>query len=229
MLSFKKWIQKENLAGPGGGPNFEPDSQLALARSNSAHGVGAFPTYDIAPPVSGKRFMNAKDDFGIDYNSILLDIKRRGREISKKRVSEPFRIDLYRGFDANLENLETINGKYVLSPKKSEQGMLWFTHVFIRGYNPIEYVKNRGEWLLTYPLIAKKHYDLITFENGSINKESPKEILNNLETTENSPYMCVGEGCIELPNGWYFTYKNEKFIGTTNKIFVSKEMITKNN
>jgi hypothetical protein len=49
MLSFKKWIQSENLAGPGGGPEFNPDSQELLAKNQHAHGVGAFPSYGNSP------------------------------------------------------------------------------------------------------------------------------------------------------------------------------------
>lgn len=162
------------------------------------------------------------------FAAALASVKKRGQEVSRKRVSEPYELELYRGFDANLEDLETINDKWVLSPKRSEQGMLWFTHIFIGGYDPVEYAKSHGDWLLSYPLMVKKHYDLVKYENGEIVKESPKEILDELDPTENSEYLCIGNGCLELPNGWFFTYKSQKFIGTTNKILVSKEMITKN-
>lgn len=82
MLSFKKWIQKENLAGPGGGPNFHPDSQESLARDNSSHGVGAFHSYGDLPPVSGKNFMNKKDNFKINYNKNIK--KRKSQDVLNK-------------------------------------------------------------------------------------------------------------------------------------------------
>jgi len=164
-----------------------------------------------------KSFLEWLDEFSV---------KKRGQEVSRKKISKPYKIELYRGFDANLEDLETINGKWVLSPKRSEQGMLWFTHIFIGGHDPIEYAKSHGDWLLTYPLIAKKHYELVVYENGEEMEQNPKDILDELNPLENSRYMCVGNGCLELPSGWFFTYKSQKFIGTTNKILVSKEMIT---
>ena len=82
-----------------------------------------------------------------------------GKALKAQRKFEPYTIELYRGFDASLESLEKRGEDYVLSPKKSEHGMLWFTHQFIRGYDPKAYVAGRGEWLLKYPLKAKKHYD----------------------------------------------------------------------
>jgi hypothetical protein len=45
MLSFKKWIQKENLAGPGGGPNFSSEDQESLNLNISMRGAGAFPSF----------------------------------------------------------------------------------------------------------------------------------------------------------------------------------------
>lgn len=50
MLSFKKWLHNENLAGPGGGPEFQPDSQEKLASDMVSHGVGAFPTFKKEAP-----------------------------------------------------------------------------------------------------------------------------------------------------------------------------------
>lgn len=44
-MKFKNWIQKENLAGPGGGPNFSPEDQEALNLNISTRGAGAFPSF----------------------------------------------------------------------------------------------------------------------------------------------------------------------------------------
>jgi hypothetical protein len=74
MLRFKKWLQIENLAGPGGGPEFNPENQESLAKDMSSRGVGAFPTTGDRPPkttktptenygdprFSGKKYMSAK-------------------------------------------------------------------------------------------------------------------------------------------------------------------------
>jgi hypothetical protein len=54
-MRFKLWFQMtENLAGPGGGPDFNPDSQEALARTVAAKGAGAFPTGGDKPPKPAK-------------------------------------------------------------------------------------------------------------------------------------------------------------------------------
>lgn len=50
-MKFKLWLQIiENLAGPGGGPNPEPDDQVALNRNIMKHGAGAFPSGGDNPP-----------------------------------------------------------------------------------------------------------------------------------------------------------------------------------
>ena len=162
------------------------------------------------------------------FDDMFADTKKRGNPVKKQRKSEPYTFDLYRGFDADLDSLEKQGDKFVLSPEKSEQGMMWFTHMFINGYNPREYVAGRGQWLLTYPLQAKKHYDEVTYEDGSVRTESPDEIMSKAIPTENSRFGCFGKFCLELPQGWYFTYKMEKFIATKNKITVSPSMISTN-
>jgi len=144
------------------------------------------------------------------------------------RRSEPYLLELYRGFDADLNSLERQGDDYVLSPEKSEQGMIWFTHQFINGYNPMEYVSGRGNWLLTYPLETVKHYDEVVYEDGSVRTNAPEDIIAQAEPTENSRFSCFGNYCIELPDGWYWTYKTEKFIGTTNRIVVSQDMLRPN-
>lgn len=174
---------------------------------------------------------NILDDLFADTRA---KIQKRGKPVKRVRKSEPFTFELYRGFDANLDYLELEGDKLVLSPKQSEQGMLWFTHMFINQnhHRAKDYVKGRGKWLLTYPLQATKHYDEVTYEDGSVERATPQDIYNKAEPTENSRYYCTGgmEGsyCLELPPGWYFTYKMEKFIGTTNKLAVPRHMITRN-
>lgn len=154
------------------------------------------------------------------------ELSTRGKIIKKERVIEPYELILYRGFNANLDSLKTSGNNYIISPKKSQQGMLWFTHKFITNYDPIEYAKSHGSLLLTYPLKIKKHYDLITYENGDTIKEAPKEIRDSIDQTENQPFMCLYfEYCLELPDGWFFTYKNEKFIGTTNTLLIEPGLI----
>jgi len=155
-------------------------------------------------------------------------IKResRGSIVNVERKTELYTFDLYRGFDVKLEELERQGDSYVLSPKKSEQGMLWFTHKFITYYDPLEYARSHGDLLLTYPLQCRKHWEKITYENGETEQRSPEDIKSQENPLENSGFRCFFEYCLELPDGWYWTYKAEKFIGTSNEIVVSPNMIS---
>jgi hypothetical protein len=47
MISFKKWLFPENLQGPGGGPEPQPENQEELAGKYSQLGAGAFPHFEI--------------------------------------------------------------------------------------------------------------------------------------------------------------------------------------
>ena len=138
--------------------------------------------------------------------------------------TESYTLTLYRGFDADLEGLEKSNDGYVLSPHKSEQGVMWFTHDLIRGYDAKEYVSGRGKYLLTYPLDCLRHLQTIHYEDGSSYDTTPQEILDKSEPTEN----CRFHAGFELPEGWFFSYKTEKFIVCTIPISVSPGMISLN-
>jgi len=172
---------------------------------------------------------NAFEDMFGDgfFDDVEKKIKARGKAVKKDRKTEPFVFELFRGFDADLDSLEKSGNSYVLSPKASEQGMMWFTHPYINAYNHIDYVTDRGQWLLRYPIQATKHYDNVTYEDGSIEPKSPDDVDD--ERTKNSSFNCFGTYCLELPKGWYWSYKMEKFIVTNNKLVVSPDMITPNN
>ena len=107
--------------------------------------------------------------------------------------------------------------------------MLWFTHKFIEVYDPIEYAKEHGDWVLTYPLEATKHYDEVEYEDGSIESKAPEEIIEKADPFRNNRFSCrmgYNEFCIELPEGWYWAYKMEKFIVTTNTVSFSPDMVS---
>jgi len=154
--------------------------------------------------------------------------KARGSVIKTERKTEPYTLELYRGFNTDLTNLEREGDSYILSPENSEQGMMWFTHQFIGHYNPLEYAKSHGDLLLTYPLQCIKHWDEITYENGDVDQRFPEDVDSQSDFTQNNRFHCLYRAyCLELPEGWYWTYKTEKFIGTTNKITVSPDMVSK--
>lgn len=71
MLSFKKWLQKENFAGPGGGPEPSPENQEDLGKNMNGHGVGAFPSFDNLPPKGPNTATSSYADerFGKKYMS----------------------------------------------------------------------------------------------------------------------------------------------------------------
>lgn len=143
-------------------------------------------------------------------------------------VSEPqsskYLLELFRGFDVDLKTLKRRGGRLVLSPKRSEQKLIWFTHKLINGYDPIEYVRGRGNYLLTYPLECIKHYQTVEWSDGTTSTKIPDEILELTEPTENSRYY-MG---IELPKGWIFSYKYEKFIGCSIELEITEDMLQPN-
>ena len=133
----------------------------------------------------------------------------------------PYTLTLYRGFDADLDSLEQDEEYFYLSPKRSEQDLIWFTHKFIRGYDPLDYAKKRGEYLLTYPLEVKRHIEINTKENGETFNSTPEYFHKLSKPIENSRFYFG----IELPEGWVFSYKNEKFIGCSKKLPVKKQSV----
>lgn len=142
--------------------------------------------------------------------------------IKRETRTEPYTLKLYRGFTADLKELEQDNQFYFLSPKKSEQGMIWFTHQFINGYNPLDYAENHGSLLLTYPLQVKKHIQTNHQRNNKTWDSIPDYFAKLSCPTEN----CRFYAGMELPEGWVFSYKYEKFIGCQIKLKVPKNWVT---
>lgn len=157
---------------------------------------------------------NTWDDFFSNIGKYHIVKKDQPKVIS-------YVLELYRGFNFNWDELKKENNYYILSPKRSEQGLMWFTHKFIVHYNPIEYAANHGNYFLTYPLKCKKHIQTTTWSDGQTQETTPDE-FHKLETpTENCRYY----NGIELPEGWVFSYKMEKFIGCSKELKITKEMI----
>jgi hypothetical protein len=161
----------------------------------------------------------------LDFEQLFGSDQPRPKIVS---VGEPeqktYVLTLYRGFDVSLERLERRGPYLVLSPKKSEQGLIWFTHNLIRGYDPIEYVKDRGSHILTYPLQCTRHFQNVLWSDGSTSTTIPEEILQLTTPTENCRYH-MG---IELPPGWVFSYKYEKFVGCSIELQITPDMLRAN-
>ncbi len=173
-----------------------------------------------------------QNDFDDMFSDTLEKIKKRGKAVKTQLKTEPYTLTLFHGSKADINSLDKQGSNFILDPNKSEQGLIWFTHEFIKGYNPFEYAKGHGDWVLTYPLETKKHFNEVQYEDGTIEQKAPNEIMDKMDTTKNSRFLCSfgsmfsGGHCIELPEGWYFTYKHEKFIGTDDKVYFSPDMIS---
>lgn len=126
-------------------------------------------------------------------------------------------LTLYRGFDADINQLKKVGNQYVLSPAKSEQGLIWFSQ-------NSTYATGRGDYLLEYPLSEVKRYkQKVYYDDGTTSETLPLEILDKSCPTEN----CQFWGGYELPDGWFFSYKTEKHIVCNKEILVSSDMIKK--
>lgn len=96
MFSFKKWLQNENLAGPGGGPELTPDSQELLAKNHSSRGAGAFPTFGDSPEV---KQATATTDY-LDPRFSRKNMAKDSREVvfsgkkTKKSIQEPHHLSV---------------------------------------------------------------------------------------------------------------------------------------
>lgn len=153
---------------------------------------------------------------GLDFDPPRNEVKK------DSPATKAVTLTLYRGFDVDMNKLQ--QGGMVLSPAKCEQGVMWFTHRLITGYDPIQYVTGRGSHLLTYPLQCKQHYQTVHYDDGSTYNEIPEAIQSQTNTMENCRFY---QG-YELPEGWYFSYKHEKFIVCTIPITVTPNMIKEN-
>jgi len=159
----------------------------------------------------------------IDFEQLFGSDQPRPKivSISKPRQKE-YTLQLYRGFDVNIDNLKK-RGKYlILSPEKSEQGLIWFTHNLIRGYDPVEYVQGRGSHVLTYPLECIRHLQDVLWSDGSTSTKIPDDIRELTDPSQN----CRFHMGIELPQGWVFSYKYEKFVGCSVELQITTDMLS---
>lgn len=150
------------------------------------------------------------DDFAKWFNQKIPEIKRVNPPIVTDYV-----LTLYRGFNHLPEDM-------ILRPELSEQGLIWFTHQFIVGYDAIQYAADHGQHLLTYKLPCKRHIQTTEYEDGSHYDGVPKDIAAKTTPVENCQFF-MG---IELPAGWVFSYKTEKFVGCSKPLRISADMIT---
>jgi len=161
-------------------------------------------------------YKTSQSDTFQDWFGKEMDKSKGVKVVSKdKPFYKTITLTLYRGFDANIDSLKQVNGNYILSPKKSEQGVLWFSQ-YLRD------AQGRGKYILEYPLEGvKKHLQKIHYSDGHESEMTPQEILDQSKPTENSK---IWQG-YELPEGWLFSYKTQKFIIRTEDLIVAPNMI----
>lgn len=153
------------------------------------------------------------------FDSTLSEPARREISRDTPRV-ESVVLTLYRGFDADLDSLKKSGSNYILDTGRSEQGVLWFSCPYFQT-NALE-VATRGRYLLTYPLTASKYIETIHYSDGSTYNGVPQSILDKNEPTENCRYY---RG-YELPEGWAFSYKMQKYIICMHPLEISPSMIS---
>ena len=135
--------------------------------------------------------------------------------VSKDEPSvENVTLTLYRSFDADLNKLHKTGNSYILSPQKSEQGVIWFSQ-------NRRVAEGRGKYILAYPLQCKRHVQATHYSDGRTYKAIPEEILEQTHPTENCKFF----GGIELPDAWLFSYKTEKHIICTKDLLISPGML----
>ena len=124
---------------------------------------------------------------------------------------------IYRGFDAEIDKIDkTPDGKFILDPKKCEQNSLWFS-------DRRADAEGRGEFILEYQLPCVKHSQKKIRDDGSSFDVVPEEIEAQTEPTEN----CRFHMGVELPEGWFFSYKVQKYIICTIKIEIEQGSVSK--
>lgn len=128
-------------------------------------------------------------------------------------TAENIIIILYRGMDIDFDRVNLIDNKLRLSPSKSEQQSIWFSRY-------IEDAKGRGYYILEYPLNAIKHFERVHYEDGQVIGRIPSAIKEK----QNELKDCQYHAGIELPDGWLWSYKTEKYIVCKTDLIVDRDM-----
>lgn len=164
---------------------------------------------------------NSYNSMGIDFTDSERGeaTKRFNRKFVGEEIKEkPVTITLYRNFDANMsEMIKDDNGNLILSPKKCEQGVLWFAHSLQS--NPQQYYDRGGKYLLTYPLQATYRYLEKVYDDGSTSQEPITE--GDIGTDDSSTWAGY-----KLPDGFEFSYKTQKHIICRKDLFIPQNYIT---
>ena len=139
----------------------------------------------------------------------------------------PVTLKLYRGFHGPLRRFTRLEtGEYLFDPSQNQQGVLWFTHKLIYRHSKdyIAYARQHGTHLITYPLECWRHEQIEHLADGTTRSVVPDEIEALGDTPEGAEGSRFWRG-YEVPAGWFFSYKIERFICCDRELAVSPRMI----
>jgi hypothetical protein len=157
--------------------------------------------------------------------------KDRNRKlVSEEGKTEPYTIMCWRGCDKRSLERDTVEigkGYRVLSGKDAMEGILWFTHSLQRkDLGGKEYSDRYAkDYLITYPLEAACLYTLRTYDNGETEEVVPPEILEQFKLSNRSNYFLSSGRAYQVPEGWFFTWQNEKHLACSKPLKIYDNMI----
>ena len=175
-----------------------------------------------------KSYILSEGLFGDDFE--IEKFKNR-KEVSRVSKTDNITIKCWRGTSKENFNNQVIDkgsNYFVLDGSKSYEKGLWFTHELQRGYvdDPEQFATNYAkDFLIEYPLSVKKHYDIVTYNDGKISNEAPKDSENKIIQTELSDKIRQYGAVYELPDGWFFTWQIQKHLLCTKPLMIQSNMI----
>jgi hypothetical protein len=182
--------------------------------------------YDLTTDRGRKEYESDVEFYSDIHRKVQADKLRK--LVSTQRKSEPYVITCWRGFDKRSLERDTVeqgNGYRVLHGKSAMESILWFTHSLQGSIEPEQYARSHAEdYLITYPLQAVKHYDLVTYDNGKTEMKVPAE-MQGMDGSQKSRFMPTIDKVYEVPEGWFFTWQVQKHLGCSVPLKIMDSMI----
>ena len=181
-----------------------------------------FKSYILSEGLFGDKF-----EFG---DAADFEKYKNRKEVSRVSKTENITIKCWRGTSKENFDKQVIDkgsNYFVLDGSKSYEKGLWFTHELQRGYvdDPEQFATNYAkDFLIEYPLSVKKHYDIVTYDDGKTSNEAPKDSDQIIET-ELSNKLYQYNAVYELPDGWFFTWQIQKHLLCTKPLMIQSNMI----
>ena len=173
-----------------------------------------------------KSYILSEGLFGDDLD---FEKYKKRKEVSRVSKTDNITIKCWRGTSKENFDKQVVDkglNYFVLDGSNSYEKGLWFTHELQRSIiDPEEYATNHAkDFLIEYPLSVKKHYDIVTYDDGKISNEAPKDSDQIIET-ELSNKLYQYNAVYELPDGWFFTWQLQKHLLCTKPLMIQSNMI----